>query len=208
MPAVLEDLDFIRIFHEGGAKKVVEASGVTERQAYQRRVSLEKKYGIQIKGPGFRPQSTTRHAEDHAAVVERKVRDGVVLVGSDAHIWPHQRERVRLRAVRAGRRLPAVRLDPPPIVAWDGAWPMVSADGVAVFVSGALPEETAMTFTVLVCDAEGRLAVTHDVAPQARESVHDAPARILKDARAVGCSLCVVMGPRGVLAHYGAGGRK
>jgi hypothetical protein len=98
MPAVLEDLDFIRIFHEGGAKKVVEASGVTERQAYQRRVSLEKKYGIQIKGPGFRPQSTTRHAEDHAAVVERKVRDGVVLVGSDAHIWPHQPRTTAMRA--------------------------------------------------------------------------------------------------------------
>lgn len=58
-------------------------------------------------------------------------------------------------------------------------------------------------FTVLVCDPQGRLAVTHNVAPKARESSHDAPARILNDARAVGCSLCVVMSSSGVLAHYG-----
>lgn len=63
------------------------------------------------------------------------------------------------------------------------------------------------TFTVLVCGADGRLTVTHNVAPNARESAHDAPARILRDARASGCSLCVVMSDRGVLAHYGAGGR-
>jgi hypothetical protein len=76
---------------------------------------------------------------------------------------------------------------------------MVSADGVAVYVSGALPEETEMTFTVLVCDPDGRLAVTYDVKNE--------PKRIVKDARLVGCSLCVVMSKRGVVAHYGIKGK-
>ena len=62
-------------------------------------------------------------------------------------------------------------------------------------------------FTVLVCDPQGRLAVTYDVEPKAGESAHDAPARILKDARAVGCPVCVVMNQRAVLAHYGLPGK-
>ena len=88
MRATIADADFVRLFREGGAAGVKKATGLTERAVYSRRASIERRLGHQIRGPGIRADVSTRHAEDHAAVLQYPVNDGVVLIGSDAHIWP------------------------------------------------------------------------------------------------------------------------
>lgn len=82
------DADFIKLFRSNSASKVAKIIGTTVRNVYGRRQRLEVKYGRQIRGPGIRPDAVTRHASDHAAVISHKVKDGIVLVGADAHIWP------------------------------------------------------------------------------------------------------------------------
>lgn len=88
MTPKITDADFVRLFSEGGAKAVRKATGVNERAVYARRAAIEKRIGKQVRGPGFHPVSVTRLADEHAAVLQYPVRDGIVLVGSDAHIWP------------------------------------------------------------------------------------------------------------------------
>lgn len=85
--AVLNDADFIDMFRQGGASNI---PGSNERNAYARRTRLEKKYNIQIDAPDLRPAwRTGRHTPTiHPKVVEIEIKNGVALIGSDAHYWP------------------------------------------------------------------------------------------------------------------------
>jgi hypothetical protein len=76
------------LFNQGGAAGVAKVTGQKDRAIYSRRKSLENILGQQIKGPGFRPDKVTRLAEEHAAVLQYEVKNGTVIIGSDAHIWP------------------------------------------------------------------------------------------------------------------------
>src|SRR5687768_13683312 len=88
MKAKLDAADFVRLFREGGATKIRKLTGQKDRAIYARRADLERQFGCQIKGPGLRPDLVTRRADEHAAVLKYPVKDGIVLIGSDAHIWP------------------------------------------------------------------------------------------------------------------------
>jgi hypothetical protein len=81
------DKDFIEMFQTHGAAVTAKNLGMLERSVYRRRASLEKKIGGQIDPPGDGPVRT-RHGVSHPRWVEKKVHDGVVLIGSDAHYWP------------------------------------------------------------------------------------------------------------------------
>lgn len=84
--AKVPDADFIKLFEELGPHKLARQSGVSLRAVYGRRTNLEKLYGRQIAAPDA--IRSTRRAEQHAAIIQHKIMDGVVIVGSDAHIWP------------------------------------------------------------------------------------------------------------------------
>jgi hypothetical protein len=84
--AKTSDADFVREFEKLGPHQYAKKYNVAVRSVYRRRENLEGRYGTQIRSPDkFR---STRLAEDHAAVLRYPVKDGVVLIGSDAHIWP------------------------------------------------------------------------------------------------------------------------
>lgn len=84
----IDDASFIRMFETRGASKTAQELGITERGVYARRAYLERRYG-QIKAPGLHGSTVlTRLAEQHAPVINIKVENGIVLIGSDAHIWP------------------------------------------------------------------------------------------------------------------------
>src|SRR5688572_20209349 len=85
--AKTSDGDFIRLFETEGPKKLAARLGIGVRKVYSRRETLERLYSRQIRAPYGVP-NPTRRAEDHAAVLKYPVRDGVVLIGSDAHTWP------------------------------------------------------------------------------------------------------------------------
>lgn len=79
------DADFIALFEKNGAAGTARHLGLNLRSVSMRRVNIEKKTGRQIVAPDKR---TTRVGAEHAARIHLKVHDGVVIIGSDAHIWP------------------------------------------------------------------------------------------------------------------------
>lgn len=75
------DKEFVRLFTQHGATEAAKMIGCTERNVYARRTRLDR----------FFPKLTapTRHVAKeypHRALLE--VKNGVVLIGSDFHIWP------------------------------------------------------------------------------------------------------------------------
>lgn len=118
----LTDGEFMELIKtHGNMVKVAELAGSTVRCARARRRRLEKKYGI---GMPMRDPRTEmyKHLQpvEHAARRHFEVREGVVIVFSDAHFWPG----VRTAAFRALLRF-IRELQPKAIIcngdAFDGA---------------------------------------------------------------------------------------
>lgn len=81
------DEEFIKIFQDHGANEAAKIIGCTVRSIYARRVNIEAAHGIRLTSPNaaegqnqFRSQYPKRIAET--------VKNGVIIVGSDAHYWP------------------------------------------------------------------------------------------------------------------------
>lgn len=106
MAQILADDEFKHFWElcKGNARQVSKKTGLSIRQVYTRRRSIEDKYGIRLKVED-RVLSNFNHSQkmkladrldELAEVRERRyekemginVRNGVVLVGSDAHYWP------------------------------------------------------------------------------------------------------------------------
>lgn len=85
MKPTCSDADFINLFEQHGAAETARRLGVGERRIHERRARLEPKIGRQLVPPSNR---TTRVGAEHAARLHLDIKDGIVLVGSDAHIWP------------------------------------------------------------------------------------------------------------------------
>lgn len=86
------DEEFVRLFQTLGATKTARRLGVLERNVYRRRANLARYDQIT---PPTKQASTKQYA--HRAQLD--VKNGLVLVGSDFHIWPGS-ESVALRAFK------------------------------------------------------------------------------------------------------------
>ena len=87
MPAKCSESEFIDLVQKHGVAKTARLLCTGERNVHARRRSLEKLRGIVIKVNA--PNSPTIHLREHPARLTEAVKDGVVLVGSDAHYWPN-----------------------------------------------------------------------------------------------------------------------
>jgi hypothetical protein len=76
---------FLRI---RGASYIAKQYAIGLPHVFRRRRSLEKKIGRQITVPEGNVSNPTRFRVSHPQRVEFAVANGVVIVGSDAHIWP------------------------------------------------------------------------------------------------------------------------
>lgn len=81
------DEDFIRMLETIGPARTGEKLKINIRSVYRRRLNLERQYRRQITPGSFAP-NITRHSIAHSARLHYDCLTGVVLVGSDAHIWP------------------------------------------------------------------------------------------------------------------------
>jgi hypothetical protein len=86
------DEEFVRLFQTLGATETARRLGVLERNVYRRRANLARYDQI---APPTKQVSTKQYA--HRAQFD--VKNGLVLVGSDFHIWPGS-ESVALRAFK------------------------------------------------------------------------------------------------------------
>jgi hypothetical protein len=78
------DEEFIRLFQTLGATRAAEHLGVTERSVYDRRRRLER-----VAGPIAAPAVSGRgQASGYEKRLLLEMKDGVIVVGSDAHYWP------------------------------------------------------------------------------------------------------------------------
>lgn len=84
--AKLQDADFIEFFETIGPAALARKTKGDISAIYNRRKTLEKLYSRQINAPQGRGGTRTRHNVQHAARLHFDVLNGVVLVGSDAHI--------------------------------------------------------------------------------------------------------------------------
>lgn len=82
MKAACSDEEFIRLFTAFGASETSRRLHVAVRNVHERRRNLEKKYDRPLWSPRTAP--TEKYPERQKFTVK----DGLVLVGSDAHYWP------------------------------------------------------------------------------------------------------------------------
>jgi hypothetical protein len=80
------DAEFIRLFEDLGATETARRLGTRERKVHARRRAIEVRHNIVIKTPN--PGSPTAMLVAHPARRQETVKDGMVMVGSDAHYWP------------------------------------------------------------------------------------------------------------------------
>lgn len=105
MKPKVSEAEFIRLFRElQSTTAVAKQLGCAPQSVNQRRRTIEKKYGIALPINDHRAAYRTTHIEQKA-VAEAQVRDGVVVVGSDFHIWPGQRTTMQRAFIEFVRRL-------------------------------------------------------------------------------------------------------
>jgi hypothetical protein len=87
MPApTCTDEEFIELFKEiGSPQRIAEKLGVTVRNVYERRNRIQKKYGINLMSFDSKTSITN---VIHEQKVYTELKDGIIVVFSDAHYWP------------------------------------------------------------------------------------------------------------------------
>jgi hypothetical protein len=86
--ARVPDAEFIELWkHHGSPTVLARVLDCDVRNVRDRRVRLERKYRIKLETV-IKPQEPRNVPERHAAIHNLKVKDGHVVVFSDAHFWP------------------------------------------------------------------------------------------------------------------------
>jgi hypothetical protein len=104
--ARVPDADFIRLIETVGPLETARRLKLNRRTVFKRRTILEKVYGRQItaqKNPHGGP--TFRHNAAHPGRLQFDILNGVVLIGSDAHIWPGALSTAMLAFIKFAREL-------------------------------------------------------------------------------------------------------
>lgn len=83
-PPSTSDQDFIKIFEANGPAETARLLDIAIRNVFVRRRTLEKKMGMAIIGPDCRKLVENKYPNR----IPFKIKNGVVIIGSDAHYWP------------------------------------------------------------------------------------------------------------------------
>jgi hypothetical protein len=84
--ATVDDDQFVRLFSTLGAQKTARHLGINVRNIHSRRRRIEDKQNAIITAPT--KGGHVQHLDQHPASIQVYIKDGIVLVGSDAHFWP------------------------------------------------------------------------------------------------------------------------
>jgi len=79
------DNDFIRLLNEQGPAKTARILGINERGVHARRVRLERRLGRKLRTSSGESRS---HQSVFPGRLETSLKDGIVIIGGDAHYWP------------------------------------------------------------------------------------------------------------------------
>jgi hypothetical protein len=84
MKARCSDEDFVEVFEANGPSKTADILDLRIRSIYRRRRNIEKKIGRQLTSP----RATTKKNIQHPHRFDLEFKNGIILIGSDAHYWP------------------------------------------------------------------------------------------------------------------------
>lgn len=157
MKAALTDEAFVGMFERMGGNAMARDLGMNLRALYRRRERLEKKLNRSIVAPD-ELQGKRVATDDHPARQLLDIRNGIVLVGSDAHYWPE----VVSTAHRAFVRF-AEELRPKAIVMNGDA-----LDGCTISRHPPIGWEGRPTLVAEVEATKTRLAEIRDACPSAK----------------------------------------
>lgn len=91
MKTVLSDTQFIRLWRElQSPTRVAQTLGINVRNAQARRHRIEARHGIVLPIIDHRPAYNKTEIQ-HKARLTAELQDGVIIIGSDAHIWPGEK---------------------------------------------------------------------------------------------------------------------
>lgn len=85
--ASCSDEEFVTLFEKYGPAKVANLIGVSVTNVYARRRRLEERLDREIKCPED-SKNQTRLASEYEKRASTVIKDGIVIIGSDAHYWP------------------------------------------------------------------------------------------------------------------------
>lgn len=92
MAPTCSDKQFIQIWQQlKSPTKVAASLGIALRNVCARRTRLESKYGIKLPVLDLARPSYNQVEIKHKARLEYQIDDGIIIVGSDAHIWPGEK---------------------------------------------------------------------------------------------------------------------
>lgn len=147
------DERFVELFTTMGAAATARMLGVGERAVYRRRNLLEDKLDRPLHPPHRSPLT------EHNDRIEIKLKDGVILVGSDAHYWPSDKGTTAHRAfVRFCEDMK------PDVVVMNGD----AVDGASISRHPPRGFEDIPTVAEELSAVTERLAEIEDAAPKAR----------------------------------------
>ena len=87
--ASCSDEEFIELFTTLGGGETAKVLKIAERNVYKRRRTLERRFATRIYPPKFPTRFQT--TAQNPSRLQFDISDGQVLIGSDAHVWPHDR---------------------------------------------------------------------------------------------------------------------
>lgn len=175
------DGDFIRLFESVGPHETSRRLKLTAAAIFARRERLEGKLGRQITAPVQNGGNRSRHNVEHAARLHFDCLNGIVLIGSDAHIWPGPKTAAMRAFIKFAKELkprvlilngdvvdlPQVSRHPP--IGWEShptvADEIEAAQTILAEIEDAVPRNTKLVWTLGNHDGrfETRLAT---VAPE------------------------------------------
>lgn len=106
MPAArCSDEEFVELYRTLGVHETARKLGVAERNVLQRRQRIERRTGVEVLGPKRSHLHVRVPAPQGSARIELDVREGIVLVASDAHYWPGEETLMHRALVAFAREL-------------------------------------------------------------------------------------------------------
>ena len=98
---VISDQEFIELYNAKGPRHIVRVTGLARRNVQQRRQRLARRLGVEIKSPNGDGYGTPRIPGPQGKHrIELNIKDGHVVVFSDAHYWPGQKTLMHRALVR------------------------------------------------------------------------------------------------------------
>lgn len=106
MPKYLSDDELLSLFSQyQSIEKIAQVTGMNNRSLYARRRALEQRYKTPLTVKNPKPEFAHLAPREHKPRFDLGIENGVVIIGSDAHIWPRMRTTAMQAFIKLSKEL-------------------------------------------------------------------------------------------------------